>query len=89
MAENVSAALDAVNATVEALADGDQTNVYIAYSALFVMALVPIYVGSWLSLSKKQEAMSQNDAATFPLYASGALLGLYLIFKVTWRVGGG
>lgn len=78
---NASAALaGALNATAAAVVQ-DETGFFVAYGALFLMAVVPIYVGSYLSLtSEKQESMTHKDAAMFPLYASAALFSLYLLF---------
>ncbi|XP_033097945.1 minor histocompatibility antigen H13-like [Anneissia japonica] len=62
----------------------------VAYSSLLIMALLPIFVGSFRSVKflkdrKKNgeavETMTSQDAAMFPLYASGALFGIYLVFK--------
>lgn len=61
-----------------------------AYGSLVIMALIPIFYGSFKSVGyhKEQreageqiEAMSRKEAALFPLYASVALFGLYLFFK--------
>lgn len=54
------------------------------------MAIVPIIIGSLQSviankLNKETgevETMTSKDAAMFPLYASGALFGIYLFFKL-------
>ncbi len=56
----------------------------IAYVALLVMAVVPIYFGSYASAAKghEKERISSSDAAMFPVYASCSLFGLYLLFKV-------
>jgi minor histocompatibility antigen H13 len=53
-----------------------------AYSAIFTMAVVPIWVGSHLSLNQKgMESMSSEDAWKFPFIGSGVLFGLYILFK--------
>ncbi|OTF72812.1 hypothetical protein BLA29_007228, partial [Euroglyphus maynei] len=61
-----------------------------AYGSLVIMALIPIFYGSFKSVGyhreqresgEQVEAMSRREAALFPLYASGALFGLYLFFK--------
>ena len=48
-----------VNATVEAVqaaaADIGDTGLYVAYAALLIMAVVPIWIGSHLSLAPKSE----------------------------------
>jgi len=61
----------------------------VAYSAIVTMALVPIYIGSYLSLHRKntkegerEEAMTKKDAYMFPIIGSGVLLGLYILFQV-------
>jgi minor histocompatibility antigen H13 len=72
------------NGTVSA--DVDETGFFVAYGALFTMAIVPIYVGSYISARKtSHEAMTSKEAAMFPVYASGTLFGLYLLFKVRAR----
>lgn len=66
----------------------------LAYSSLVIMALLPIFFGSFRSVKsqkevqensattgEKPEVMSQKDAAMFPLIASCALFGLYLFFQ--------
>ncbi|KYQ92101.1 peptidase A22B family protein [Tieghemostelium lacteum] len=58
------------------------TGLLIAYVSIWVMAVIPIYIGSYLSLKEtKNESMSKNDAYAFPLYGSVFLFGLYLLFK--------
>ena len=88
--------MDAINASILAnssntsstgAVDTDETGFFVAYGALFAMAVVPIYVGSYQSLLKtSHEAMTQKEAAMFPVYASGTLFGLYLLFKVLARI---
>jgi len=59
------------------------TDMMTAYAAIFTMAVVPIYIGSHLSLKKRgMETMSSEDAWKFPFIGSGVLFGLYLLFKV-------
>lgn len=54
-----------------------------AYSAIFSMAVIPIWIGSHLSLKQKgMESMSTEDAWKFPFIGSGVLFGLYILFKV-------
>ena len=66
----------------------------LAYSSLVVMALLPIFFGSFRSVKsqkevqensattgEKPEVMTQKDAAMFPIIASCALFGLYLFFQ--------
>ncbi|OQV19685.1 Minor histocompatibility antigen H13 [Hypsibius exemplaris] len=63
----------------------------VAYVGLVIMALVPIYFGSWRSVKfqkhsktlpkdQQPEKMSSKDAMMFPVIASCALFGLYLLF---------
>jgi len=63
----------------------------LAYGSLVFMALIPIFVGSFRSVKHQAEqkasgdkidTMSSKDAALFPLIASSALLGLYIVFMV-------
>lgn len=61
---------------------------------LLLMAIIPIYIGSHLSVTQQEkqknkdenteevEVMTSNDAMMFPLVASCALFGLYVLFKV-------
>lgn len=61
MADVVNATVDAVNATVAAAAEaaaGSETGLYVAYAALLVMAVVPIWVGSHMSLAPKSEVIT-------------------------------
>merc|ERR1712096_23491 len=70
----------------------------VAQAALFIMALVPIYLGTIASVKNKRkkqesrdkgeevqdddiETLSSKDAMKFPLTASCALFGLYIIVK--------
>uniref|UniRef100_A0A1I8H1F8 Minor histocompatibility antigen H13 n=1 Tax=Macrostomum lignano TaxID=282301 RepID=A0A1I8H1F8_9PLAT len=74
------------NATFTATTEG----FLLAYSSLFTMAIVPIIIGSLQSVAANKlnketgevETMTSKDAAMFPLYASGALFGIYLFFKL-------
>jgi minor histocompatibility antigen H13 len=63
----------------------------LAYGVLLLMAIVPIYVGAHRSLTavgemeaagEEIEIMTSKDAAMFPVYASCALFGMYMMFKV-------
>ncbi|XP_041985093.1 minor histocompatibility antigen H13 [Aricia agestis] len=64
--------------------------VAIAYLSLVIMAVLPIFFGSFRSVKylkeqkdagEKPETMSNKDALMFPVFASGALFGLYLFFQ--------
>eukprot|EP01112_Ceratiomyxa_fruticulosa_P021976 TRINITY_DN7926_c0_g1_i1.p1 TRINITY_DN7926_c0_g1~~TRINITY_DN7926_c0_g1_i1.p1 ORF type:complete len:422 (+),score=81.09 TRINITY_DN7926_c0_g1_i1:157-1266(+) len=58
-------------------------NILIAYVSLLVMAIIPIWIGSHVSLSTKAtESMTTKDAWMFPFIGSVVLFGLYLLFKV-------
>jgi len=55
------------------------------------MALLPIYIGSYLSLHRKnnrkdgdpqEESMTKKDAYMFPVIGSGVLFGLYIMFRL-------
>lgn len=66
----------------------------IAYGAIMLMAVLPVYFGSYRSVrhlfqqheeTKKSgestaEAMTEQDAMMFPVIASGALISLYALF---------
>eukprot|EP01118_Nematostelium_gracile_P007225 TRINITY_DN233_c0_g7_i1.p1 TRINITY_DN233_c0_g7~~TRINITY_DN233_c0_g7_i1.p1 ORF type:complete len:355 (-),score=93.43 TRINITY_DN233_c0_g7_i1:68-1066(-) len=54
-----------------------------AYSAIFTMAVIPIWIGSFLSLKQKSmESMTSEDAWKYPFIGSGVLFGLYMLFKM-------
>mmetsp|Transcript_36604 Transcript_36604/g.95858 ORF Transcript_36604/g.95858 Transcript_36604/m.95858 type:complete len:406 (-) Transcript_36604:1472-2689(-) len=73
-------------------ADTLEPGLALAYGMLVVMALVPIFLGSRLSVNhmrsegseggEETEVMTSEDAAMFPVYASCALFGLFCLFKV-------
>lgn len=63
----------------------------VAYASLFLMAIFPIFIGSFRSVKyhqaqkesgEKPETISRKDAAMFPLIASGTLLGIYIVFQI-------
>ena len=67
----------------------------VAYGGLLIMALIPIFYGSFRSVKshaeqkensektgEKPETMTTKDAAMFPLIASAALFGLYVFFQI-------
>jgi len=59
------------------------TNQIITYTAIFSMAIAPIWIGSHLSLKQKgMESMTSEDAWKFPFIGSGVLFSLYILFKV-------
>jgi len=92
------------NATSEAMSNTTTANktlsgrelatpegLFLAYTSLVLMALLPIWFGSFKSVvfklkqketGEKIESMSKKDAAMFPVIASCALFGLYVFFKV-------
>ncbi|KAI7690316.1 Minor histocompatibility antigen H13 [Sarcoptes scabiei] len=87
-----SAVVDIVNDTIDGTLKpkAKPEGMMVAYGSLVLMALIPIFYGSFKSISyhkeqfesgEKIEAMSKKEAALFPFYASGALFGLYLFFK--------
>lgn len=64
---------------------------FVAYSSLVIMALIPIVVGSFKSVDHQQtqkesgeeiETMSTKEAMMFPVVASCTLFSIYLVFKV-------
>jgi minor histocompatibility antigen H13 len=88
------AAAEAVNGTatkVPATPEG----MMIAYGSLVLMALLPIFIGSYRSVKSHRDAqenlvktgeqpetMTQKDAMMFPIIASCALFGLYMVFQI-------
>ena len=83
------AAVNATGAKIPATPEG----MALAYGSLLIMALLPIFFGSFRSIQshkdnketsartgEKPETMTQKDAAMFPIIASCALFGLYLFF---------
>lgn len=75
------------NATLPSSPEGQA----IAYSSLVIMALIPIFMGSFRSITaikeqkdsgEKPEIISRSDAMKFPLFASATLFGIYIFFKI-------
>jgi len=59
------------------------TGLYIAYAAIITMAMIPIFIGSWQSLTQSgKETLSSQDAYGVPFIGSAVLFGLYLLFKM-------
>lgn len=69
---------------------------FCAYTGIMIMALIPIFVGSFRSIKhqseqhtkcretgEKAETMTTHDAMVFPLIASCALFGLYVFIKLS------
>lgn len=87
-----------INATLNETADNATTKIpstpegmAVAYSSLVIMALIPIFMGSFRSVryhkeqkdsGEKPETMTSKDAAMFPIIASCTLFGIYLIFQI-------
>jgi len=78
------------NATAAAQEVGPEGK-FIAYASLLIMALIPVYFGAFKSITylEKQKASGEpmdivttKDAAMFPIIASCALFGLYVVFSV-------
>lgn len=64
---------------------------FLAYSSLVFMALIPIIVGSFKSVKHQSnqkesgqeiETMSTREAVLFPVIASVTLFGIYVVFQV-------
>jgi minor histocompatibility antigen H13 len=84
---------EAVNGTAKTPATPE--GMMVAYGSLVLMALFPIFVGSFRSIvaqqkqkessektGEKPETMRPQDAMMFPLIASCALFGLYILFHI-------
>jgi len=67
----------------------------VAYGSLVIMALIPIFLGSFRSVDSQREqkenhektgerpeTMTRKDAMMFPIIASCALFGLYIFFHI-------
>lgn len=85
-AENIT---ENANVKIPATPEG----MFIAYTSLVIMALLPIFFGSKRSLTlqneqkgkengEKPDIMTKKDAMMFPIIASCALFGLYIFFKI-------
>ena len=83
VAENASNATESFKASPEGL--------FLAYSSLAIMALIPIIVGSFKSVKHQStqkssgeeiETMSTKEAMLFPVVASCTLFGIYIVFQV-------
>ncbi|VDP93940.1 unnamed protein product [Echinostoma caproni] len=59
---------------------------FLSSTVLFLLALGPIFFGSLRSKAPQNESdvevVTSRNAAVFPIYASGALFGIYIVFKV-------
>jgi minor histocompatibility antigen H13 len=65
--------------------------IFYAYAALGLMAIVPIYIGSFRGIKfvhkeledgeEEEEYFSLDDAKMFPVIGSASLFGLYCVFK--------
>jgi len=89
----VETVTEAVNGTAKTPATPE--GMMVAYGSLVMMALFPIFVGSFRSIvaqqqqkessektGEKPETMRPKDAMMFPLIASCALFGLYILFHI-------
>jgi len=84
---------EAANATAKVPATPE--GMMVAYGSLVIMALIPIFLGSFRSVDSQKEqkdnhektgerpeTMTQKDAMMFPIIASCALFGLYIFFQI-------
>jgi minor histocompatibility antigen H13 len=59
--------------------------IFITYAALIILAVLPIYYGSRISVESSEadgaETLSQSDAYWFPIIGSCVLFGFYLLFN--------
>jgi minor histocompatibility antigen H13 len=64
---------------------------FLAYSSLVIMALIPIIIGSFKSVKHQSqqkesgeeiETMSTKEALLFPVIASVTLFSIYLVFQI-------
>ncbi|XP_045483268.1 minor histocompatibility antigen H13 [Harmonia axyridis] len=65
---------------------GTPEGMAVAYGSLVIMAILPIFFGSYRSVNyhkeQKSEKMTKKEAAMFPIMASAALFVLYIVFKL-------
>merc|ERR1711962_1188122 len=82
--ENITEAVTNGTGKVPATPEG----MALAYSCLVIMAMIPIFFGSFRSVKHQQQqrasgeaidTMTSKDAAMFPIIASCALFGLYIV----------
>lgn len=95
---DTAAEIPTVNETLNATSENATQKIpstpegmFVAYSSLVVMALIPIFLGAFRSVryhkkqkesGEKPETMSSKDAAMFPIIASCTLFGIYLVFQI-------
>ncbi|XP_028040076.1 minor histocompatibility antigen H13 [Bombyx mandarina] len=84
---------DSVKETIQNVTEKPPSSIEgiaIAYLSLVIMAILPIFFGSFRSVKylneqkkagERHETMSNKDALMFPLVASCALFGLYIFFQ--------
>jgi len=97
MAETETVTAEVVEEVVNATAKVPATpeGMMVAYGSLVIMALIPIFLGSFRSVDSQKEqkenhektgerpeTMTQKDAMMFPIIASCALFGLYIFFHI-------
>lgn len=93
IAETVQKAAENITENANVKIPATPEGMFIAYSSLVIMALLPIFFGSKRSLSNQKEhkssdstekpdIMTKKDAMMFPIIASCALFGLYIFFKL-------
>ncbi|XP_064605458.1 minor histocompatibility antigen H13-like [Liolophura sinensis] len=87
----VNATLNETQANVTTKIPATPEGMAVAYSSLVIMALLPIFYGSFRSVrhhkeqkesGEQPETMSSKDAAMFPIIASCTLFGLYVFFQI-------
>ncbi|XP_011867760.1 PREDICTED: minor histocompatibility antigen H13 [Vollenhovia emeryi] len=89
--ENVTEFQNATTTRVPSTPEG----MAIAYGSLIIMAILPIFFGSYRAVKHHKEqqklyktsgeqpdTMSRREAAMFPLISSVTLVGLYILYKV-------
>ena len=80
--------MDELKAALTEAAEELEPGLALAYFMLVLFASVPIYFGSFASITSNEEGSDQEveimtsaDAMQFPLYASCALFSMFLLFK--------
>lgn len=89
--ENLENLTNGTNGTGTEKAKVTPEGLFLAYSSLVIMALIPIIVGSFKSVKHQKnqkdsgeeiETMSTKEAMLFPVIASVTLFSIYLVFQI-------
>lgn len=91
MDEQINAAVNSSENATTTKPPSTPEGLAVAYGSLVIMAMLPIFIGSYRSVKhhklkkesgEKADSMTSKDAMLFPIIASCALFGLYMFFKI-------